>query len=530
MDIAKDWQLAVDYYNIEIKNMIALEGPDSAYERCLSTAFNPTGSPTAANCVNIFRDPTNGNASNIDLQFSNQGRALVEGVDLQLNWNKMMKSGRLNLNSVMNVNFKSETQDRSNLATRDWAGTTGCGLQIQCQGYDYRIFTTVSYFKGAWGVSLRHQYWPSILPAACGANSQLSVTAGCAVAVRQGGGVQTSYQLFALSGSYQFKDRYTIRVGIENLLDEEPPLVGYNPTRPRSRLPLPTRVSASARRWVRPTTRWVAGRSSASRWISNDRRLCSDTQRRAKARRFFLCGRCACRWTREAKVLMLGRGRRRRAPRRGRTVNNIRNHRYVIAIAVAVAGLGPACAQESGKVMIDVADCIKLGAPEARLACYESRVAAVFGERAAQAAAARPTTSVPAVAAPRTPEPAPVAAPAPQTPSEPRTVSAAPAPAPTATAPLQSRGDRQSRREADERAAADAAANDIVSRVKELHETVPNAWQITLENGQVWRQTVSKHYELRPGAQVRIYSTRWGSASRLSADTINGYIQVERVR
>ena len=229
MDIAKDWQLAVDYYNIEIKNMIALEGPDSAYERCLSTAFNPTGSPTAANCVNIFRDPTNGNASNIDLQFSNQGRALVEGVDLQLNWNKMMKSGRLNLNSVMNVNFKSETQDRSNLATRDWAGTTGCGLQIQCQGYDYRIFTTVSYFKGAWGLSLRHQYWPSILPAACGANSQLSVTAGCAVAVRQGGGVQTSYQLFALSGSYQFKDRYTIRVGIENLLDEEPPLVGYNP-------------------------------------------------------------------------------------------------------------------------------------------------------------------------------------------------------------------------------------------------------------------------------------------------------------
>jgi hypothetical protein len=72
-------------------------------------------------------------------------------------------------------------------------------------------------------------------------------------------------------------------------------------------------------------------------------------------------------------------------------------------------------------------------------------------------------------------------------------------------------------------------ANDIVSRVTDLREVVPNAWQITLENGQVWRQTVSKHYELRPGAQVRIYSTRWGSASRLSSDTVNGYIQVERV-
>lgn len=213
-------------------------------------------------------------------------------------------------------------------------------------------------------------------------------------------------------------------------------------------------------------------------------------------------------------------------------------HRYaVIAVAAGAAvGLGPVSAQESGKVMIDVADCIKLDAPEARLACYESRVAGVFGERAAQAAAARPAATPPAaVATARPQEPAPAASPTPAAPpppaasppQAPRTTSA---PAPVVTEPVQATDRRQSRRkEEDERATA-AAASDIVSRVKELHETVPNAWQITLENGQVWRQTVSKHYELRPGAQVRIYSTRWGSASRLSADTINGYIQVERVR
>jgi hypothetical protein len=224
-------------------------------------------------------------------------------------------------------------------------------------------------------------------------------------------------------------------------------------------------------------------------------------------------------------------------------MNDTRNTTWaLVAIAAAcVAALGPAHAQETGKVMIDVADCIKLGAPEARLACYESRVAAVFGERAAQAAAARPPAPAPAPATPEaaapppaaavavlTPEPAPGAAPAPPAtpPAAPRTASAPPAPAPAVTEPVQS---RQARREADERAAADAAASDIVSRVKDLREVLPNAWQITLENGQVWRQTVSKHYELRPGAQVRIYSTRWGSASRLSAADVNGYIQVERV-
>ena len=170
----------------------------------------------------------------------------------------------------------------------------------------------------------------------------------------------------------------------------------------------------------------------------------------------------------------------------------------VVAVAVGlVAVFGPACGQETGKVMIEVAACIKLAAAEARLACYDSRVAELL-------------PGAPAARAP---------------------ANAAVAPAPVVTAPLQSRGDGQGRRE--ERAARPeeaAAANEIVSRVKELRETVPNAYLITLENGQVWRQMQPKQYPLRPGLQVRIYGTRWGSASRLSADEINGYIQVERAR
>ena len=191
-------------------------------------------------------------------------------------------------------------------------------------------------------------------------------------------------------------------------------------------------------------------------------------------------------------------------------MSNTKNFAYgVIVVATsAVAGLGAARAQESGKVMIDVADCIKLAVPEARLACYESRVAAVFGERAAQAAVARPAApAVAAVAPTRAPEPAPPAA-----------------------EPVRSGSDRQSRREESNRAAAaDPPANDIVGRVQDLREVFPNAWQITLENGQVWRQSVSKHFDLRAGAQVKIYATHWGGAYRLSADNLNGYIQVERV-
>jgi hypothetical protein len=52
---------------------------------------------------------------------------------------------------------------------------------------------------------------------------------------------------------------------------------------------------------------------------------------------------------------------------------------------------------------------------------------------------------------------------------------------------------------------------------------------ITLDNGQVWRQTVPKNYGLREGIPVRIYYSRW-RAYRLTNEQLKSFIQVERVR
>jgi len=57
----------------------------------------------------------------------------------------------------------------------------------------------------------------------------LATPTSCTNALATGGGVQESYQQFALAGSYQFGEKYTLRAGIENLLDTEPPIVGTNP-------------------------------------------------------------------------------------------------------------------------------------------------------------------------------------------------------------------------------------------------------------------------------------------------------------
>jgi len=148
----------------------------------------------------------------------------------------------------------------------------------------------------------------------------------------------------------------------------------------------------------------------------------------------------------------------------------------------------------AAQVSIDVSACVDLTTPEERLACFEAQVEAA-GDASAEAAPA--ATGAPARSAP--PEAAPAATGAPAAAS----------------------------RDRDED--NDAPPPDIIAKVAELRETVPNSSLITLDNGQVWRQTVPENYPLRPGSDVRIYYSRW-NAYRLTSPALRGFIQVERVR
>ena len=95
---------------------------------------------------------------------------------------------------------------------------------MQCQNYDYRLFTTIGYNQGSWGFNVRHQYWPELKHNDCRA---ATATAASQVACQYS--TLPDYSLFAVSGNYRFADKYNVAVGVENLLDEEPPCVGANP-------------------------------------------------------------------------------------------------------------------------------------------------------------------------------------------------------------------------------------------------------------------------------------------------------------
>jgi hypothetical protein len=193
----------------------------------------------------------------------------------------------------------------------------------------------------------------------------------------------------------------------------------------------------------------------------------------------------------------------------------------------ASACLAQAAAAQGERLTVEVGECVNLPTPEQRLACFEAQVEAARGASPAAPAATAPAASSAA------PAPAPSAAPAATSAAPaaaPAASAAAPAtttievPASTGTAPPEF-----GFRERPEEPEAEAPP-EVRARVTELRETVPNAFLITLDNGQVWRQTRAEPYKtLRVGQEVRIYFSRWRSY-RLDSPQMSGFLQVERVR
>jgi outer membrane receptor protein involved in Fe transport len=225
MDVLEDWRLTVDWYEIQIENMIATEGLDTTYQRCLDMAFNPTGDINNEACQLITRNPITGAGATVDRSFTNAGFAKFSGVDISVNWSHQLENGGgLNLNLASNMPLEEITRDTPAVAPVDNAGYNTCALGMQCQNYDYRLFTTIGYNRGSWGFSVRHQYWPELKSNQCRTTPATAASiSGCE------NNTLPAYGLFALSGDYRFADKYRVAIGVENLLDEEPPCTGANP-------------------------------------------------------------------------------------------------------------------------------------------------------------------------------------------------------------------------------------------------------------------------------------------------------------
>ncbi len=223
---------SIDMYSIEVTDWISPVSPVFVYQQCFNAdgKSNPTYSldDPGGYCRMINRHPITGERNIVDSPYVNQGTLKTSGIDLQINWSAEIGRGSLFVNSMLTYLNEFKLQDAPGEPFINWKGSLGQGGQ-----FDYRLNSTVGYtFPGGNAtIALNWYHLPSVDDAGKPRDFDNTLTVL---------GVE-SYNRFNLFADYQINDRMTLRAGVDNLFDEEPPIVGSDPFNPSN----PNRNAAS---------------------------------------------------------------------------------------------------------------------------------------------------------------------------------------------------------------------------------------------------------------------------------------------
>jgi len=214
-NVAEGLTMAVDAYDIEIADAIATRNSLYVYSQC----FNANGSsnPTLAYtpmCGTIRRNVGTGERAEVDAPYINTGVIATTGVDVQLSWDRTVGDGSIFVNSLMTYLDRFETQDAPGEPILENADTLAQDGQ-----YQYKLTSTFGYNFGGGkaNIGLQWRHLPEIQ----------DESAARAPTTRISG--VPSYDSFNLFAGFMIGDRIQLRGGIDNLTDEEPPVVGTRP-------------------------------------------------------------------------------------------------------------------------------------------------------------------------------------------------------------------------------------------------------------------------------------------------------------
>jgi outer membrane receptor protein involved in Fe transport len=217
------FNLAVDYYNVSLKNAISQQGIDGVYRRCFAKQYNPTYTMNQY-CNLIGRTPGTGEVANVLITYSNAGRVETAGIDAQLNWALNFKDAGIGLPGTFSTSVQANyllkfatTTDDGILPLIDYVGSLGSGqVGTNAGAYRLKIFSTFSYSVGPLTTSLQWQYKSAV-------KSQISVTDTTSNVTGA-----PAYNLFNLSVNVAVTSSASIRMGMDNIFNKAPPLIGVN--------------------------------------------------------------------------------------------------------------------------------------------------------------------------------------------------------------------------------------------------------------------------------------------------------------
>ncbi|MES2604696.1 MAG: TonB-dependent receptor [Pseudomonadota bacterium] len=243
---------SVDWWKVDIEDAIQPYSADYAGWLCYGQKTVGTIAEAQAyingegkeSCDKVVREPTRGGAIAKQVAFDNQATIETSGIDLALSWNAQLEEIGLPIPGGFGIStqatfldyYRTKASPISIDVPVEWKGSLGPNLAGTNPGaYDYRINTNFTYTLDKLTMNLTWRYLPEVFTAGKAyenavISNNLSVAAGAPGTLLTYTPTEEiatdAYSMFSLAMSYQWTDKLLIRAGIENLLDEQPPMIG----------------------------------------------------------------------------------------------------------------------------------------------------------------------------------------------------------------------------------------------------------------------------------------------------------------
>ena len=218
-DALKDANLAIDWYSINVEGAISTATTSYVYQECFNAfGTNPGYDPNNTFCQRIIRDGLNGNWLATQAQFVNLSSVKTSGIDATFDYRVRTpffgdRTGAVSLNINASWLMSYDVQVASSLPSFSYKDSIGSQYGAQ---YKYKTITNLGYAVGGASVSLSWRHLPQVRHNSLVTNP-LSTTSPT-----------SSYELFGLAGRWSVNDTWSLRGGVDNLMNRKPVLVGAN--------------------------------------------------------------------------------------------------------------------------------------------------------------------------------------------------------------------------------------------------------------------------------------------------------------